>query len=592
MFSTASLALLFMLLSVVRSPAPVFVRPSSGGSGSSFASGDWAALTNQNEVWSLHRLLLRKNASYAPHIIGTTNIYDPGHGDYYGVGEYVRDGLWPRKADPDYFSAEQIAAFIFMHGIHTNHGNGAIIDGYGAPGPEVWSFDTQYDFIDALYLHYLKTGHPNEFIRWRQVASNAVANVTVVSNLTYVANSNANKGFGDAFGQQGFDLVTTGFRYQANQQLWLMNLAIGDVAVANAFSNSLALISNSLSAFLWDANTNLFRLSSGTATGHAYTNHSPVGSGFIARLGACDSNKTFLISRELAGLGLNSRGCYTYKGIPFLQPTNEMTTLDYGSGYQKGGAWPGLCHWVWDTVALHYPREAENMISEAFTATSGGLPLTTFERIDMYPTPVGANEYYLWSISGPLMSRAASGIDYQNFAWRTNALPTVRQPYFVANGDNTNQVIVLGAGEAAANGLYNIKLPQVGEFPVFTNRAGTHGIEFNYDEVYWQLTNAVGAIRYATGDDNLFGLWSEITGAAPGPTLDYTTNYLEFFHVFTRSDLSLFATNGLTANVITNNGIVWLVTNNTPSTALPNGSLASVTDGRLFVRSNSTWVLK
>ncbi len=42
---------------------------------------------------------------------------------------------------------------------------------------------------------------------------------------------------------------------------------------------------------------------------------------------------------------------------------------------------------------------------------------------------------------------------------------------------------------------------------------------------------------------------------------------------------------------ITNGGLIWYVTNNTPSASMPNGSIATTTDGRFFVRSNSTWVL-
>jgi hypothetical protein len=45
------------------------------------------------------------------------------------------------------------------------------------------------------------------------------------------------------------------------------------------------------------------------------------------------------------------------------------------------------------------------------------------------------------------------------------------------------------------------------------------------------------------------------------------------------------------SGTITNGGLVWYVTNNTPTATLPNGSIATTTDGRFFVRSNSTWIL-
>jgi len=43
---------------------------------------------------------------------------------------------------------------------------------------------------------------------------------------------------------------------------------------------------------------------------------------------------------------------------------------------------------------------------------------------------------------------------------------------------------------------------------------------------------------------------------------------------------------------ITNSTLVWYVTNNTPTVAMPDGSLCTVTDGRFYVRTNSTWVQK
>ncbi len=45
-------------------------------------------------------------------------------------------------------------------------------------------------------------------------------------------------------------------------------------------------------------------------------------------------------------------------------------------------------------------------------------------------------------------------------------------------------------------------------------------------------------------------------------------------------------------SMVTNGALIWFTTNATPTTVLPNGSLCTVTDGRLFVRTNSTWLAK
>jgi hypothetical protein len=46
--------------------------------------------------------------------------------------------------------------------------------------------------------------------------------------------------------------------------------------------------------------------------------------------------------------------------------------------------------------------------------------------------------------------------------------------------------------------------------------------------------------------------------------------------------------------LLTNNGVVWYCTNNTPTADLPNGSIATVNDGtgRLFLRTGGVWVEK
>jgi hypothetical protein len=49
---------------------------------------------------------------------------------------------------------------------------------------------------------------------------------------------------------------------------------------------------------------------------------------------------------------------------------------------------------------------------------------------------------------------------------------------------------------------------------------------------------------------------------------------------------------GNVGGLVTNNGIVWLSTNNVPNIALPNGSIATTTNGAFYVRSNDVWVIK
>src|SRR5207244_821565 len=46
---------------------------------------------------------------------------------------------------------------------------------------------------------------------------------------------------------------------------------------------------------------------------------------------------------------------------------------------------------------------------------------------------------------------------------------------------------------------------------------------------------------------------------------------------------------GFAGGYVTNNGTIWFSTNGTPTLSLPNGSICTVSDGSLFLRTNSTW---
>jgi hypothetical protein len=48
------------------------------------------------------------------------------------------------------------------------------------------------------------------------------------------------------------------------------------------------------------------------------------------------------------------------------------------------------------------------------------------------------------------------------------------------------------------------------------------------------------------------------------------------------------------SGVITNAGLVWfaVATNGAPNFSAPSGSICTTTNGQMFVRSNSVWLLK
>ena len=130
---------------------------------------------------------------------------------------------------------------------------------------------------------------------------------------------------------------------------------------------------------------------------------------------------------------------------------------------------------------------------------------------------------------------------------------------------------------------------------VFHN-SGIGGGAWNY--IYGSLTayipggyaNTISNAEYslALGSRNL--LSASTTFALGTDNTNSTANSISIG--FANKGIRITGDGAVTVNtIISNNGTAWLSTNNIPAAPLPNGSLATVTDGRFFLRNNGNWAM-
>ena len=131
---------------------------------------------------------------------------------------------------------------------------------------------------------------------------------------------------------------------------------------------------------------------------------------------------------------------------------------------------------------------------------------------------------------------------------------TNKDCYVIANGD-TNNIVISGAGLAAANGVYRFG-PTVEGAGSFTNDAGTYAIRYSSDYLGYVLTNISGTIKYGTVDLPPFAVWTDEGGGAPAPT----GAFLDATNCFVTVNTNIFSTNSflLAANKVYSKAHYWM----------------------------------
>jgi len=97
------------------------------------------------------------------------------------------------------------------------------------------------------------------------------------------------------------------------------------------------------------------------------------------------------------------------------------------------------------------------------------------------------------------------------------------------------------------------------------------------------LTLWGGSFGHVNDDPGRGGLIVAGNRTNYGTGQSYGTEYM---------DTAILTNLDVRSGLITNHGLIWYSSDNTPILALPNGSICTVSDGRFYIRSNSNWILK
>lgn len=328
--------------------------------------------------------------------------YAPGAG--YAASEYMRDFAMTVRSRPELFPPAEILDHIALF-YAARGGAGQIWDsvdingaaqtaggftpGSGEPPAAI---DNQYEWIDLIYSHYLKTGTTTAYHIYAANSgiANALAYPTISNNLVNIA-SNSNHllvqigfGFQDQVVSTGYELMTSVMRYRALNQLSLMAAADGDSTTAATYASSAAAVQSNLRTQLWDSSANLFKNASGTNT-----QHSVPGSAYAVVINnifpglLLSGDVTSITTKLRAGLRGNADdlagkgfvGAGSDAGEIRHLPLNEnWTSVDrFGSApgagtYQNGAYWATFTGWVAQALNIGgYAHDGDMLLSSLIT---------------------------------------------------------------------------------------------------------------------------------------------------------------------------------------------------------------------------------
>jgi hypothetical protein len=192
----------------------------------------------------------------------------------YPVGEYLRDIAMMYRWYPDLFSPSQVESTAKLFAETARGSDGAIYDGIATAGGVITAnnntpaTDGPQELCDVIYSHYLKTGSPSLFLRYRTILLRAIASLPTINHLVYIAdNSNLSLiqsgwGFEDQICNTGYNLNSSILLYRMYSQLSLMATAAGLASDATSYTTEKANIQTAIDTYLWDGTAGAFKSAS------------------------------------------------------------------------------------------------------------------------------------------------------------------------------------------------------------------------------------------------------------------------------------------------------------------------------------------
>ena len=314
----------------------------------------------------------------------------PSGDGYYGPNAVVRDWTMQVRGCPTLFTATQISDFCEMiasiagaDGVNEGlNGNGSEIAWGGGGGSDrsTIPIDNQFEFVDMVYSHFLKTGSASKYTALESTilsAYNATTHHTIQNHLVYISPSTftghvVEWGFWDSWDVRGYASMTSVMRFRATRQIAEMLTALGRTSDAAAHTAEATAIQAALETYCVDSGSGMLKF----GTEGANQQKSPIASAYAAAIGAVGSTRAGTISdalyNRLDGQSLASDGCFLngqVRDTCFSDPALDGEGAGTGGSYQAGGYWAIATGWVAKAISINHVAAADAFMQVWATET-------------------------------------------------------------------------------------------------------------------------------------------------------------------------------------------------------------------------------
>lgn len=306
-------------------------------------------------------------------LAGMTN-YGIVAGLSYPNAEYLRDTAMMYRCYPDLFSPSQVESTAKLFAETARGSDGAIYDGITASGGTVTAnnntpaADGAQELCDVIYSHFLKTGSPSLFLRYRTILLRSITALPITNHLIYIAD-NANLsliqsgwGFEDQICDTGYDLNCSVLLYRMYAELAAMSTAAGLTSDAANDVTEEGAIQSALDTYLWDGTAGAFK----SASIKNSDTHSVYGNAYGIVTNAFSS------THRSAVLTWLSSNLSSYEQSGFVSPliASESYTYyrsvspisDAATHGQRGGFWPTFTGDVAKALAVSSVATAQGLL--------------------------------------------------------------------------------------------------------------------------------------------------------------------------------------------------------------------------------------
>ncbi len=307
----------------------------------------------------------------------------PSGDGFYGPNAVVRDWTMQVRGCPDLFTDLQIADFCdIIASISASDGTN---EGINSAGSEIaWGgggggerstipIDNQFEFVDMVYSHFLKTGSAMKYAALESTilaAYNATTHHAIENHLVYIDPSVftghvVEWGFWDSWDIRGYASMTSVMRYRATVQIAEMLTSLGRTAEAADYTEEAFAIKSAIGTYLFDAASGMLKF----GTEGANTQKSPIASAYAVVCGSVNESIADAIStalyHRLPGGPLVADGCFLngqVRDTCFSDHDLAGGGPSMDGSYQAGGYWAVATGWASQAIKRLFPSAASALM--------------------------------------------------------------------------------------------------------------------------------------------------------------------------------------------------------------------------------------